>query len=558
MIAVARLIAIVVIAIVGLPAGNGSAFAQSMLDQVDLSSPAMTTAEIDRAGLIARIAAAPPGRPADLTGLKLSGLDLGGIDFRRAVLRNARLNGTRLAGANLDGVILDQAWALKADFSGASLRGASLFAAQLVGARLANADLTGARIAGDLTGSDLRGAKLAGANLSADMKNQSMGLMRAILKQARLDGADLAGANLSRVMAEFASFRDASLRDANLASAELGGADLRGADVAGADFANADVTSTQLSGLRGEALARNMDRLRNAGRAFRDGIRPLPVTAIAPGIYVFQGRHELMSEANGGQIANIGFIVGRSAVAVIDTGGSVAEGRALLASIRQVTPLPVAYVVNTHMHPDHIFGNAAFQGERGVRFVGHHALAAALAQRRDQYLTANAGLLGPKLIGAVKIIPPDLTVDGTLALDLGGRTITVTAWPVAHTDNDVTVLDGETGTLFAGDLVFMGHLPVIDGRLTGWLAVMDLLAKLPVERVVPGHGPAAVPLAAALADQRRYLERLASDLRAIIKEGGDLSAAAASAGQAERGRWSLFEEYNARNATAGFAELEWE
>ena len=149
-------------------------------------------------------------------------------------------------------------------------------------------------------------------------------------------------------------------------------------------------------------------------------------------------------------------------------------------------------------------------------------------------------------------------MDGTLALDLGGRTIAVTAWPVAHTDNDVTVLDGETGTLFAGDLVFMGHLPVIDGRLTGWLAVMDVLAKLPVERVVPGHGPAAVPLAAALADQRRYLERLASDLRAIIKEGGDLSAAAASAGQAERGRWSLFEEYNARNATAGFAELEWE
>jgi quinoprotein relay system zinc metallohydrolase 2 len=537
------------------------AFAQSMLDQVDLSSPAMTKAEIDRGAVLARIAAAPPGKPPDLSGLRLSGLDLSGIDFKRAILRNARLNNTRLVGADLDGATLDQAWALKADFTGASLKGASLFAAQLVGARLAKADLTGARIAGDLTGSDLRGANLTQANLSADMKNQSMGLMRAILKQARLDGAVLDGANLSRVMAEFASFRDASLRNANLVSAELGGADLRGADIAGADLANADVTSTRLADLRGEAQARNMDRLRNAARAFRDAgdaIKPLPVIEIAPGIYVFQGQHQLMSEDNRGAIANVGFIVGKRAVAVIDTGGSVAEGSALRASIRQVTPLPVAYVVNTHMHPDHIFGNAAFQSEKGVRFVGHHALAAALAARRDQYLTANARLLGPKLIAEVKIIPPDIAVDKTLALDLGGRVIEVTAWPVAHTDNDVTVLDRETGTLFAGDLVFMGHLPVIDGRLTGWLAVMDSLAKLKVARVVPGHGPATVSLVAALADQRRYLERLASDLRAIIRQGGDIARAAASAGQSERGRWSLFDEYNARNATAGFAELEWE
>jgi quinoprotein relay system zinc metallohydrolase 2 len=536
------------------------AWAQSMLDQVDLSSPAMTTAEIDRPALLEKLAAVPPGGRADLTGMRLSGLDLSGVDLVGAILRNARLNNTRLVGARLDGAILDQAWALKADFTGASLKGASLFAAQLVGARMSGADLTGARIAGDLTGSDLRGAKLDGANLSADMKNQSMGLMRAILKQAKLDGASLKGANLSRVMAEFASFRDADLSDANLASAELGGADLSGANIAGADLDNADVTSTRLLNLKGEDSARNMDKLRNAARAFRNSavVKPLPVTEIAPGVFVFQGQHQLMSEANRGAIANVGFIVGRKAVAVVDTGGSVAEGRGLLAAIRKVTALPVTYVINTHMHPDHMFGNAAFQSEKGVRFVGHHKLAAALAARREQYLAANASLIGARLIADIKVVPPDLAVEKTLELDLGGRVLEVTAWPVAHTDNDVTVLDRETGTLFAGDLVFIGHLPVIDGRLTGWLAAMDELAKLPAARLVPGHGPPVVPLAAALADQRRYLERLAGDLRAIIKRGGDLSEAAATAGRSEEGRWSLFDEYNARNATAGFAELEWE
>jgi hypothetical protein len=74
---------------------------------------------------------------------------------------------------------------------------------------------------------------------------------------------------------------------------------------------------------------------------------------------------------------------------------------------------------------------------------------------------------------------------------------------------------------------------------------------------VPGHGPMAEwPL--ALAGERRYLERLAQDCRAMIARGVPLAQAAATAGLSEAPQWQLFEEYNARNATAAFAELEWE
>src|SRR5262249_54492541 len=106
-------------------------------------------------------------------------------------------------------------------------------------------------------------------------------------------------------------------------------------------------------------------------------------------------------------------------------------------------------------------------------------------------------------------------------------------------------------------LVFLRHLPVLDGSLTGWLAVIDKLAAVPARRVVPGHGPVAA-WPAALADQRRYLQRLAADIRASIKRGETITAAARSAAASERTRWELFGEYNARNATAAYSELEWE
>jgi glyoxylase-like metal-dependent hydrolase (beta-lactamase superfamily II) len=134
----------------------------------------------------------------------------------------------------------------------------------------------------------------------------------------------------------------------------------------------------------------------------------------------------------------------------------------------------------------------------------------------------------------------------------------VKAWRTAHTDNDLTVWDNTSGTLFAGDLVVTQHVPVLDGSILGWLAATDEVALIPAKRVVPGHGPVIEGWPAALQAQRRYLEQLTKDVRGLIKRGVPLAEAAGSAGQAEKDRWRLFEEYNTRNATAAYAELEWE
>jgi len=282
----------------------------------------------------------------------------------------------------------------------------------------------------------------------------------------------------------------------------------------------------------------------------------LEVTEIAPGLFVHHGVTALMTRENDGAIANIGFIIGESAVAVIDTGGSVREGQRLLAAIRAHTDKPIRYVINTHGHPDHVFGSAAFLSD-GTVFVGHRNLPRALATRWQFHIEAFRRIMGDQLLDEVRMIPPTLLIDGTVTLDLGSRTLTLRAWPTAHSDNDLSVLDEETKTLFAGDLVFLTHTPVLDGSIRGWLRVIDELSTLPARRVIPGHGPVS-EWPAALTDQRRYLETLASDVRVLVARGEPITVAADTAAASERARWQLFDDYNARNATTAFSEIEWE
>ncbi len=281
------------------------------------------------------------------------------------------------------------------------------------------------------------------------------------------------------------------------------------------------------------------------------------VRVLAPGVYAHEGVVVMPGQRASDNIANLGFVVGEKGVAVIDTGGSVATGRRLLAAVRDVTDKPILYVVNTHEHPDHVFGDAAFEG-LGAVFVGHRNLPRSLAAREPFYRKAYRKFLGDALMDEVRFVTPTLLVEDESELDLGGRKLRLRAWPVAHTDCDLTIYDPESRILFAGDLVFAGHVPVLDGSLKGWLKALDGLAAIPAERVVPGHGPLGAPWPAALEAERGYLTHLAGDVRAFVHRGADIGEAAKSAGVEERGNWQLFDDYNPRNATAAFAEFEWE
>lgn len=283
----------------------------------------------------------------------------------------------------------------------------------------------------------------------------------------------------------------------------------------------------------------------------------LSISEIAPGVFVHQGRYELQSPENRGDMSNASFVIGSNAVAVIDTLGSATVGRELRAAIKAITDRPIRYVINTHMHPDHVFGNAAFKDDN-PQFVGHHKLKRGLESRTQSYMASSKDMLGEDAFAGSEIILPTLSVKDTLTLDLGGRSLMCEAQKTAHTDNDLIITDSKTDTAFFGDLLFSGHIPTLDGSLRGWLSLIEQLERRKAARVVPGHGPHAMHLPDAILPEKHYWSAVASDVRKLIKDGKDLIAATKTAGQSERPNWALFDQYHVRNVTAAFAELEWE
>ncbi len=286
--------------------------------------------------------------------------------------------------------------------------------------------------------------------------------------------------------------------------------------------------------------------------------REFNLSEVAPGIYVHHGRHELPLAENHLDIANIGFIVGERCVAVIDPGGSYQVARQLKAALRRITDRPVCFVIDTHIHGDHLLGNAVFR-EEGVVFIGHERLPDALLSNEEFFEKQFIRPMGEGGGPGYFVIPKRLVKVGQeQRIDLGNRELILKAWPKAHTSTDLTVYDPETRTLWAADLLFMERIPPLDGSLKGWLAVMDELEKVPAGRVVPGHGPVSAPWPEAMGPQRRYLTTLLEESREVIAEGMDLQEALKKVGYSERENWVLFDDVHGRNVTRAYTELEWE
>jgi len=284
--------------------------------------------------------------------------------------------------------------------------------------------------------------------------------------------------------------------------------------------------------------------------------RDFNLTEIAENNYVHIGKHVSIEDKGNSDIANIGFIIGGNCVAVIDTGGSINIGMELKNSVHKITKKPICYVVNTHVHFDHILGNKAFVDEN-TDFVGHKNLAEAVNQNKDFFLTQFKNNLNPDAKES-DIIGPNILIEESTQLELGGRTLTLIPFPISHSHNDLVVIDNKTKTLWAGDLIFRERIPSLTGSLKGWLKTIEKIKEFNVKLVVPGHGNIASSLDEALEQQQDYLTLLLNRTREAINEGKFINEAVEVIDKDNQLKWLLHDYQHPTNVSRAYTELEWE
>ncbi len=199
------------------------------------------------------------------------------------------------------------------------------------------------------------------------------------------------------------------------------------------------------------------------------------------GAGVWSRRYESLS-------LRVGVVAGDGGVLVVDTRSHGGEAEELSGHVAQLGAGPVRWVVNTHHHWDHTFGNATLAP---VPIWGHAACADRLRLEGER-MKADARRYLPDeaaAIDAVQIEPPRHTFEDSAMLDLGSRFVEVRHLGLGHTDNDAVVVVPDERVVFAGDLVEHGAPPVFgDAFPLDWPATLDRLLELAGGPVVPGHG----------------------------------------------------------------------
>lgn len=211
---------------------------------------------------------------------------------------------------------------------------------------------------------------------------------------------------------------------------------------------------------------------------------------ISPNVFAYAGVTNASPSANSFG-ANCGVIIGKEAVLIIDTLVSAKEAQKLKDDVKKVTDKPIRYVVNTHYHLDHSWGNVVFVND-GAIVIGHEN--SRLAAPRSEYAYkhfSDFGLTENDMQGTI-LKYPTITFQNAMRIDLGGTIVDLSFPGPSHTDGSIIVDIPSDKVMFLGDLLFTHYHPYIsEGNLESWQIILaDLEKKISSDYlIIPGHGP---------------------------------------------------------------------
>ena len=296
-----------------------------------------------------------------------------------------------------------------------------------------------------------------------------------------------------------------------------------------------------------------------------DDSKPLPFYKIAADTYFLYGNIAEVDNKNRGFNGNAGFVVTTAGVVVIDSLGTPKLGRRLIATVRQVTKLPIRYLILTHNHPDHSYGAVAFKKLAGIKIIGHEGTLQYLNSDNFQGSVAfRRSILGADMKG-FKGVVPDIMPGGAryshYTFTLGGKTFAIYNAGQHHSFGDLVVHQVEDHTLWISDLAFNNRATFMgDGHSGEVLATMDWLRhSFPdIRLMIPGHGSAQTTPFSMMERTYNYAKRLRDEMRAAVESGQDLASAVRLSDFTDWHDVPLYYENHKKNASFIYLEMEQE
>jgi cyclase len=235
------------------------------------------------------------------------------------------------------------------------------------------------------------------------------------------------------------------------------------------------------------------------------------IRKVKDGIYVQSAR-----EVN----STVGIVLTGEGVVLVDTGQTLVDTRQVQEAIRTLTPLPVRYVINTEVHPDHTSGNFVFSPPAVV--INHAGAGAAMrkADNPNRFATA-----GPEIQAAAqgyRLVAPHVEYQDAMTLRVGGRTFELLRLKNAHSEADTAVWLPQERVLFAASVAIPNSLNNIRPFVTlpDMLAAIRTMRALNPEVVIPGHG--SFGTTTIFDDNERYFGLLIERVGALVRQGKSL------------------------------------